>query len=109
MLPNLLKKTVIDFNVLKALLCLAKQKNAIFLHSLEENVEDIVANVGSIRVANEQYKNEGLVLLVNLLFWISKRDTLEKLLQPARVKAMKIDDGMKAYFRSTLKTRLACL
>ncbi|XP_019531719.2 testis-expressed protein 10 homolog [Aedes albopictus] len=109
MLPNLLKKTVIDFNVLKALLCLAKQKNTIFLHSLEENVEDIVGNVGTLKVVNEQFKNEGLVLLINLLFWVSKRDALEKLLQPEQVKTIKIDDDMKAYFRSTLRTRLVSL
>ncbi|XP_062564009.1 testis-expressed protein 10 homolog [Armigeres subalbatus] len=109
MLPNLLKKKVIDFNVLKALLCLAKQKNTIFLHSLEENVEDIVANVGAIKMLNEEYQNEGLVLLINLLFWISKRDTLEKLLQPERINLMKIDADIKAYFKSTLETRLANL
>ncbi|XP_058829216.1 testis-expressed protein 10 homolog [Topomyia yanbarensis] len=109
MLPNLLKKPAIDLNVLKALLCLAKQKNAVFVKSLEENVEEIVRNLSLIKVINEQYENEGKVLIVNLIFWIGQRDVLERLLEGQRVKEMELNDGMKAYFQSTLQSRLKYL
>ncbi|XP_055624929.1 testis-expressed protein 10 homolog isoform X2 [Toxorhynchites rutilus septentrionalis] len=109
MLPNLLKKPTIDISVLKALLCLAKQNNAIFLKSLEENVEEIVDNLTSIKVANERHKNEGLLLIVNLIFWINRRETLEKLCDAERVKQMKLNDSTKTYFLSTLRTRMQYL
>ncbi|EDS45354.1 testis conserved hypothetical protein 10 [Culex quinquefasciatus] len=107
MLPNLLKKSSIDLSVLKALLCLAKQKNTIFLQSLEENIDGIVANAGKIKIVNEQYRNEGAVLIVNLLFWIGSKDTLEKFVKEGKL--AELDDGMREYFRSTMRSRLACL
>lgn len=109
MLPNLLKKPTIDVTVLKALLCLAKQNNAIFLKSLEENAEDIVKNLTSIAVSNEQHKHEGLLLIVNLIFWINRRETLVKLIDGELVKQMKLDDSIKTYFQSTLRARLQYL
>uniref|UniRef100_A0A1Q3EWB4 Pre-rRNA-processing protein Ipi1 N-terminal domain-containing protein n=1 Tax=Culex tarsalis TaxID=7177 RepID=A0A1Q3EWB4_CULTA len=107
MLPNLLKKPSIDLSVLKALLCLAKQKNTIFLQSLEENIAEIVANAGKIKIVNEQYRNEGAVLIVNLLFWIGSKETLEKLVNGETLN--ELDEGMREYFRSTMRSRLACL
>ncbi|XP_055613243.1 testis-expressed protein 10 homolog [Uranotaenia lowii] len=109
MLPNLLRKPVVDFAVLKALLCLAKQRNGIFLQSLEENVDGIVDNLKKIQVVNEQYRNEGLILLINLLFWIGRKEVLEQLLQKDRVQQMGLEDGVRDYFRKTLKIRLLSL
>ncbi|XP_058458980.1 testis-expressed protein 10 homolog [Malaya genurostris] len=109
MLPNLLNKPSIDVNVLKALLCLAKQKNVVFVQSLEENIEGIMRNLPQIRVTNEQRENEGKILIINLIFWIENRDVLNKLLDKQRIKEIALNDELKTYFQNTLQSRFKYL
>ncbi|XP_053687600.1 testis-expressed protein 10 homolog [Sabethes cyaneus] len=106
MLPNLLRKPAIDFNVLRALNCFGKQNNTIFLQSLEENAEDIVNNLPLITVNGEQRPNEGKEMVVNVLFWIGKRSTLEKLLNSD---LGALNRETKSYFQSILRIRLTSL
>ncbi|XP_055531821.1 testis-expressed protein 10 homolog [Wyeomyia smithii] len=109
MLPNLLRKPSVDITVLRALLCLAKQKNTIFVQSLEENAEDIVNNLAPIKVNGEQHLNEGKIMIVNLLYWIEKRSTLERLLDGNLINRMGLDAETRSYYQSTLRVRLKCL
>lgn len=109
MLPNLLRKPSIDLNVLRALLCLAKQKNSIFVQSLSENAEEIANNLSLIKVNGEEHDNEGKIMIVNLLYWIESYSTLENLLSSDRMSQIALDTDTRSYFQSTLRARLGCL
>ncbi|XP_053675369.1 testis-expressed protein 10 homolog [Anopheles nili] len=107
MLPNLLCKPIIDLEVLKALLCLGQRGNAPFLEVLEGTAKQIVANLGSIKVTNEETPGEGFVLICNLMFYIRNPNLLNELLT-CEVNGLQVP-AQKERLRSTLQMRLEML
>ncbi|XP_067638740.1 testis-expressed protein 10 [Eurosta solidaginis] len=76
-LPHLLIKPIIHLSTLISMSILAKQKELIFLHSIENTIEDILENIQKILVVGAPNAFEGKKHILNLFYWTERNFSLE--------------------------------